>query len=116
MANPQKGEIAFDVAGKERVLRLDTNAICTAEEDLDLGIDDIVARLSAGRLSVVRVLLRAGMVGDPISLRDAGELIDEIGARGAIDLLSRALAAAFPPAKEGARPPKGEKAGTGKGS
>lgn len=119
MPNPHKGEIAFEAGGVERKLRFDTNAICMVEEDLDLSVAEIAARLNAGRLSVVRAALRAGLVGGgdlTATLREAGEIIDEITYARAVDLLSQAFALAFPPPEEGARPQKGGGAGTGKRS
>lgn len=115
MANPHKGEVAFEAGEQTRTLRFDTNAICIAEEDLDLGVDQIISRLNSGRLSVVRVLYRAGLVGN-VTLPQAGEIIDELGHARAMELLSEALALAFPKADDSGPPPKGEKVGTGKRS
>ena len=59
MANPEKGEVAFQVADAEYTLKFSTNAICELEERLNKGLNEIVANMA--RVSVVRAMLWAGL-------------------------------------------------------
>lgn len=117
MANPHRGEVAFEAAGQSWSLRFSTNALCTLENDLDLGIGEIVETMQTSpRLSTLRAVLRAGL-SQEIDQRRAGELIDELGFDRVRELISDAFALAFPSAVEAeaedVRPRKGAKAGGG---
>jgi hypothetical protein len=114
-ANPHKGEVSFDALSETWTLTYDTNAICDAEAELDLGISEIADLLKAGRMTVLRAVLRAGL-GGAVSSKQAGTIIDEIGPIRATGLVMDAIVLAFPAAEKRARPRKGGEAGTGKGS
>lgn len=117
MANPHKGEVTFEAKGETWTLRYNTNVICSLEDELDMGIEDILERLQdSPRMSRVRTVFRYGL-GD-VSEELAGDLIDEIGIRRAANMFGEAFKRAFPTPGPGggARPPKGAAAGTGKRS
>lgn len=113
MANADKGEVTLSLGGKSYTLRLSTNAMATAEGLLDKEIGEIVAMLARGRLSALRVLLWAALIEKHprLSLIDAGEMIDA-DREGVGDALGKALAAAFPEAKENPQPASGEAGAT----
>lgn len=107
MANIHKGEVEFMAAGRTRVLRLDTNAMCELEAEFDLGIMRVLAHLELGRMTDIRCIFRAALDGKP-SLEETTEIIDEIGGyMAAADLLEKTVRAAFPSAEaaNGSRPP-----------
>lgn len=45
MANPHRAEIDLDVLGQKFKLRLDVDAICNAEAELDMGFGDLISRV-----------------------------------------------------------------------
>lgn len=118
MANPIKGEIAFEVEGQDYVLLLDFNALCDLEDDFP-GLMDGTAELKSPK--AIRRVFHAGLAAHhpDVTLQEAGSLIHAIGLDGAGDLVRRSFEAAFPTAKGGddaARPRKAPaKAGAGSG-
>lgn len=119
-ANPHKGEVEFEARGETWTLRYSTNAICALEDDLDMGVEDIIERLQGSpRMSLVRAVFRAGL-GD-VSAETAGDLVDAVGFARAAGLIGEAFERAFPndapaqpEANDSARPRKG--GGTGRNS
>lgn len=96
MANPHRGEVAFEVDGKSYTLTFGTNAICELEAAMDKGIDEIAQSMS--RLSVVRGMLWAALrTHHPeITLVDAGAIIDKVRRNAAMKAINEALAVSFP--------------------
>lgn len=138
MANAQKGEVGFTAAGQQFKLVLDNNALCELEEQTGRGIADIgleiqswappfgpdkkplpetgeqrLARAKRIKMALLRSLLWAGLREhhDHMTLKDAGNLIKEIGGvQPTMDVVVQALALAFPDSTEtkeeiAARPP-----------
>lgn len=131
MANPHKGEVAFDADGKTYTLRFSSNAICELEERLDKSFTKIGAELQAAvetdpasiRFGTLRAIFWAGLQDHhpDIDLAAAGDvMIAAGGAVQAMALIGGAFVAAFPAREGGAgNPPKGagkRKAGTGRAS
>lgn len=122
MSNVHKGEVTFEAGGKLQTLRLDTNALCALEEDLNIGVGEMAVLLDGGRISVMRACIRVGVVNGngttaSMTLEEAGNLIDEIGYQRAMDLISKTLERTFTPQQEGEEPnPPTAGAGTGKRS
>ena len=121
MANPVRGETAFEADGKTYTLRFSANAICEMEEALGRGIGVIgqeMGSMETARLTTVRAVFWAGLRDHhpDIDLKAAGDLVMAAGGIvGALALISKAFELAFPVAKtKGARPPRG-RAGTGPG-
>lgn len=96
-----RGRVTFEVKGEERALRFTTNAVCNLEEAANMGIAEIGAELESGRvrLGLLRLLLWAGSTKS-LTVEEAGDLIDEIGVMGAVEIIGRAFGAAFPDAEE----------------
>lgn len=105
MANVHKGEVGFEVAGKPYRLVFSTNALCDMEGVLDLGINEIGAQLNAKRIrvSVVRAALWAGLLAEhpELTIKDAGNLVQELTAVVALAKVTEAMTAAFPQKTEG---------------
>ena len=72
MANPVKGEVGFEVEGKEYILVLDFNVL--ADEDVDIA--------DVGRPRELRALWRAAMTRHQpaTTLHEAGEIMRKLGA------------------------------------
>jgi hypothetical protein len=113
MANPHKGEIAFEAEGRSYVLRFSIDAICQLEAETNRGIVSLIGELQDPEkmsLTMVRRILWAGLQEHQpdLSLKDAGELIPAAG--GMANLLvmfGKAFSASFPALKEdGPRPRK----------
>lgn len=119
MANPLRGEAPLKVGDVEYTLVFDINAMCEAEEFLDLTVREILSKLDS--LIVVRGLIWAGLRAKhaEVTVKQAGAIIEAIGgADQALEVLGRGLTAAFPEGKEGegANPPNGAAVGTGRRS
>lgn len=123
MANPLKGDVEFMVGGKTYILRLSVNAICELEEKLQRGFmtvaDEIlkwsppmdakgnllpevpaaaIKRIGAMKMGTIRAILWAALRDHhpEVTLVQVGEMIAEIGGLGGgMNLVSRALVAAF---------------------
>lgn len=103
MGNKSKGIVKVN---GDYALRYTTNALVEMEEELGMSIQQIISMFDNGRLGfkAIRVLVWAGLIhqfdnGDgtyDFTLREAGDLIDEIGLEEMIDKVGDALAAQFP--------------------
>jgi hypothetical protein len=77
MANPVKGEVAFEVEGRDYKLVLDFNALCEVEDVLGAdGMD--LARPKAIRAIFWAALLRHH---PDVTVQDAGDLIGALAVR-----------------------------------
>lgn len=116
MANRERGEVSFEASGKSWTMKIDTNAMCEIEAMTGKGIAEI-GQLLGNEKTATMTLMRAVFCGalqqhhGGITLREAGGLIDEIGAEQAGLLIGQAFEAAFPAAKAGEARPR--KAATG---
>lgn len=121
MANPHKGEVAFEADGATYTLCFSIDALCSLEEATGKGIIAISNELSdADRLSLsmIRNVLWAGLQAHhpKIDLKKAGELIISAGGLPTmIGVISKAFAQAFPEPESdaAARPPIAGQNGTG---
>ncbi|MWP39757.1 hypothetical protein GQY15_19505 [Rhodobacter sphaeroides] len=100
--NMMRGAVPFEAEGRERFLRLTTNAQVRYQERAgETLVDAIVAmqgEASQGDMLRLRRLIWAGMGHEGLSEDAAGDLIDEIGLAEASRLLGDAIRAAFPEA------------------
>ncbi|ABN78422.1 hypothetical protein [Cereibacter sphaeroides] len=100
--NLMRGAVAFEAEGRERFIRLTTNAQVRYQERAgETLVDAIVAmqgEASHGDMLRLRRLIWAGMGHEGLSEDAAGDLIDEIGLAEASRLLGEAIRAAFPEA------------------
>lgn len=105
MANREKGEVSFEAGGKQYTLRYSSNALCELEDALNLGINDIIARMKNMRVKDARAIFWAGLTDNhpDIDLKAAGRMLDEIKIEKATSLITEAFSLAFG---------KGEKAET----
>lgn len=103
MANRRKGEVEL-VAGDEVYhLRFSTNAICSLEDELDIGINELGTKLSDPsqfRISTFRSILRSCLT-TPVSIEQAGDIIDRAGIAEVGAAVGKAFQAAFPDAVAG---------------
>jgi hypothetical protein len=84
MANPNKGEIAFDVDGKRYTLRYSIDAICSLEAEAGKGMVALIGELqdpSKMSLTLARQVLWAGLLEHhpELTVKEAGELIPAAG-------------------------------------
>jgi hypothetical protein len=84
MANPYRGEVALNLAGRTLTLRLSLGALARLERELGASnLSDLIARLVSPNLpasQLRRVLVEALMAGSALSREEAGALLDEHGA------------------------------------
>lgn len=124
MANPNKGEVAFDAGGKSYTLHFSTNAICELEDKLDrsfIAISSELAKAASApekiRLTTLRAIFWAGLQDHhpDIDLKAAGKLVVAAGGMaGVMKLISEGFERAFPdPETKDARPTNGVTAETG---
>lgn len=127
MANPHRGEVAFDLAGEQYTLRIATNEWCALEEEHGELTTDLLVRFQAmvsnNRLDMrfVRSFFKAALehCRPGISLEDAGEIMTGLSLVEAAKKLGQAIALSLPSADEDEdkNPPAARrKAGNGKRS
>lgn len=111
MANPVRGEVAFEVEGERYVLVFDFNCICSVEDIFDMSISEVGKKMSRGmRATDLRTLVTAGLKQHHPTLTETevGGLIGKLGADVAGEKLALAMQAAFPDAEaaEGTATPR----------
>lgn len=105
MANLHKGEVELKAGDSTYILRYSIDAICSLEDDLNMGFPVIAADMSDPRkmrISSIRKVFLAGLREHQpdMTLKRAGDLIVEAG--GAAEVLGKiaeAFGAAFPEAE-----------------
>lgn len=112
-----KGEVRFDTEAGAYALHFGINSLCALEQKLDMPVAEIGRELTGAglRLSTLRTVFWSGLqdAHETLTERDAGKLMDELGAQRAGELVVEAFAAAFP--QEDANAPAGPR-GTKKAS
>lgn len=130
MANPHRGELAFEAGGESYTLQFNAESIVELEEKLDKGIIEIIAEMQNWakqpelmRFGKIRTLLWAGLRAHhpEIDIKAAGDLIISVdGGFGRIaTLVAEGMAKAFNAAEaetKDADPPTGPVNGAGTGS
>lgn len=106
MANPVKGEVAFEALGKRYVLSYSVNALCQLEEEIGESVIALSAKMQAGEgasIRMIRSIFRAGLLDNQgeITEKEAGDIMTEIGVAEASGLVEKAFALAFPDAPRG---------------
>jgi hypothetical protein len=119
-ANPIKGEVAFEADGQAYILVMDFNALCILEDSLDLGVQEIVARLETQvRGGFLRSLVWAGLQEHQpgITEKAAGQIVGAYGFDKTVALVIEGFAKAFPKreAATGALDPQPPPAKRGRG-
>lgn len=117
MANPHRGAVALETDGKVYSLRFTTNSICELEEHFGQPIAKIVTELqdeSNASMKMVRAVVWGALLSEQpdITLKDAGNLLDEVGVDALTEKLGLALQRFFPDAEAGEKknPPKAKAA------
>lgn len=121
MANPHKGEVAFEANGATYTLCFSIDALCSLEEATGKGIIAISNELSDPErlsLGMLRNVMWAGLrtYHPEIDVKAAGELIKSAGGVPVmVELIAKGFALAFPEPESGnsARPPIAGQNGTG---
>lgn len=122
MTNPHRGEIDLKVGDRAYLLRLGANEVVEAESVLGMVVSEIFEALQKPEtvsMGIVRGLLFAALHENQpdMTLRDAGDLIGEIGMSEAVSKVGDAIQAGFPRADGKPRPRKASPPrGTGKNS
>lgn len=101
MANRRKGEVELEAGERIVMLRFSTNAICTLEDDLGVGINELGGQMgdpSKFKLSMLRSIVRACMT-DKVTPEEAGDIIDAAGIEATGEAIGKAFQAAFPNTK-----------------
>jgi hypothetical protein len=126
MANPNKGEIAFDVEGESYKLSFSANTFCELEEALGKDTEAIVEEITSGKnvkLAALRIVFWKALEDhhEGITLDDTKRLLKHVMPVEMGTLLGKALVASMPPVEESngdaSVPPKpGGQSGTGPAS
>lgn len=95
MANPHRGEVQFEAAGKSYTIRLSTNTICGLEAELGVGFGEITRRLDGFNFLTLRSVMR-GAMGSNASAAEASAVIDELGYAQAVAHIMDAYRLAYP--------------------
>lgn len=115
MAGSVKGEVAFKAGGEDYILLLDFNALCDLEGELP-GLMDGTAEIKSP--SAIRAVFHAGLQArhPGVGIREAGDIIQDVGLAEAGDLVRRSFEASFPAAKGGEGEPRPRKAAANAGA
>ena len=105
MANPWRGEVALQIGGQQRTLKLTLGALAELEQALETGsLVELVERFEGGRFSGadLLLLLSAGLKGggNALSHDELASSDIEGGPMGAARAAAELLARAFSPAGE----------------
>jgi len=115
MANPHRGAVALQAGKSAFTLSFSVNALCELEDALGLPVAKIAAGMNDPenvRLKTVRALVWAALRDhhEEISLKEAGEIINDAGIPACMEKIGQAFQLAFPDQpeaqEEGARPQK----------
>ena len=101
MPNPHRGEVALDAGERSLTLRFDINALCELEGAVGEPAQVFLAKVQkVGQtgLTQLRAIVWAGLryYHPELSMRDAGDVIDEAGPRASYAAFVAAINAAFP--------------------
>lgn len=111
-ANPQRGQLGFEVGGERWTFAFSTNALCVVEEEFDLtDITQLEKVLTnSPSLRTIRKLFRIGLTDQHPDMTDveAGRIMQDVGGlEPSLELIMRAVEQAFPEAaKEGGANPR----------
>lgn len=118
MANRRKGEVELEAGDQVYTLRFSTNTICSLEDELGMGINEIGGLLSDPanfRISTLRAIVKACLT-ETVTTEKSGDIIDQAGFGPVGDAIGKAFAAAFPDAVPSAEGNGKAARGTGKAS
>lgn len=111
------GVVAFEAAGIARTMQFTTNRLCLLEDRTKLSTIEVATELALGRdqhlgvsAKTLRALVWAGLGNTDATLAEAGDIIDQVGAKRMVDIVIEAFDAAFPDEEEGEPKTAGEDA------
>lgn len=96
-----RGKVSFKAGGEEHVLHFTTNRLCELEERTGKSVMKYAAMLESPGTITLSDLRQLMEVGSGCPQERAGDLIDAIGLQKAVEIIMRALTAAFGIADEG---------------
>lgn len=108
MANKDRGEVTLQVGGVTHVVRFTVNNLCNLENEMDMPITEIGAKIGSAkqvRLGLLRTILKHGLV-QPMSETEVGDLIGAAGLPAVLNAIMAAITQAFPEAKVAEGNPK----------
>lgn len=111
-ANPQRGQLGFEVKGERWTFAFSTNALCVVEDEFELkDITELETVLSdKPSMRTIRTLFRIGLTDMHPDMTDveAGRIMEEVGGlEQSLELIMLAVQQAFPEAaKEGGAGPR----------
>jgi hypothetical protein len=113
MANPHRGEVSFEAEGRTYTMVFNTNTICELEEETGQTIQALGGQLANPGMRLVRQIVWAGLrkYHPGLSMAEAGDVIDAVGAAQIGEIIGRAFTLAFPEAPGKSSSPR--KAGRG---
>jgi len=93
----KQGEISFEAGGDRHVLKIDINSLARIEDECDVqSALDVFERLEKRpSFRDLRVVLWA-LLQEDLSIDEAGELAGELGIERVVELIAKAVEAAFP--------------------
>src|SRR5262245_915444 len=96
MANPVKGEIAFEVSGKPYIFKFGTNAQAIVESRVGMTtMQFLQSKNENWGAADLRLIFYAGLFGKhQLSETEVGDLIDELGAQRCSEIFLEAVNAA----------------------
>lgn len=108
MANPQKGEVAFEAGGKAYVFKLDFNALCSLEQLVKMPFPKFLKRKEDEWGAIdLRSVFCCGLDDYQLSAKDVGKIIQQIGQAKAGEIIAEAIASGLTEdAKSNANPPQ----------
>ena len=117
MANSIKGEVSFKAGEADMTLVFDFNAIVAIEEEFDIKMEDL-GEVMGAKASSFRKVFQIGLQRHHpgTTPEEAGDIITEVGAGEAGQLVAKAFKASFPDTEVGdakGRPPKSRRRRTG---
>jgi len=104
MANPLKGQIEFDLAGKSYKARLTIESIVGIEQSLSMSLLKVAQKMSEGDVSITHIInilhpaLRGG--GNDLSMQQVMVLVDNAGIIEATTAVSQILGQTLNPKGE----------------
>jgi hypothetical protein len=121
MANPFKGEVAFEVGEQSYKLCFSANAIIEMEDHFDKTVEEISNLLRDTdrlRMKNLRAVFWAGLTDHHpgITIKEAGVIITQVGFQRVVELIGLGFSRAFPEVEGEANPPKPDQDGTGPAS
>ena len=96
--------VEFEAGGKRYALRMTINALCQIEAETKMTFAAVAEEMKGGGILLLRTVFGAAL-GGKLGADRVGDILDDLGMTKAVELLTEAIALAFPeaaPPDEGA--------------